>query len=59
MTNQENIEMYRKELRTLSEIQFLELGPMARKAVHERMLLVAFRLQESDVSSPAYLEQLT
>lgn len=48
MTNQEtNVEMYRKELQDLAFIQALEIGPMARKAAHDRMLKVAFLLQQA------------
>jgi hypothetical protein len=34
------------ELEDLAFINGLELGPHAKKALHERMLLVAFKLRE-------------
>jgi hypothetical protein len=40
------VDMYRKELQDLVFIQGLELGPQAKKAVHERMLNLAFSLKE-------------
>lgn len=47
MTNSKsNVEM-RKELRELAEIQNLGIGPQARKSLHDRMLTVAFQLQEA------------
>lgn len=41
------IDMMRKELRELAEIQNLGIGPQARKSLHDRMLTVAFQLQEA------------
>jgi len=52
MTNQmSNVQVYRKELQNLAFIQGLEIGPMARKATHERMLKVAFLLQQALIDS--------
>jgi hypothetical protein len=46
MTNQiSNDEMYRNELETLNEIQSLDVSPATRKAIHDRILVVAFKLQ--------------
>lgn len=60
MTNQiTNVELYRKELQDLAFIQTLEIGPMARKATHERMLKLAFLLQQalmdSQISEPVIM----
>jgi hypothetical protein len=49
MTNQTtDVENYRNELRTLNTInEISDIGPITKKAIHERMLIVAFRLQEA------------
>lgn len=49
MTNQivTNVDMRRKELRDLAFIQTLDLGPLAKKAAHDKILLLAFQLTEA------------
>jgi hypothetical protein len=49
MTNQNsNVENLRNELRTLITIKEMnDIGPATTKAIHDRMLLLAFRLQEA------------
>jgi hypothetical protein len=45
MNNQESdAGKLRKELQNLAYVNRLELGPQARKTLHERMMFVAFKL---------------
>lgn len=41
------IECMRKELRTLADISKMQVSPSTKKATHDRMIIVAFQLQEA------------
>jgi hypothetical protein len=40
-----NVESLRRELATLAGLQAMDVGPATRRAIHDRMQLLAFQLQ--------------
>lgn len=47
MENIHNVENLRQELKNLAFIQEKVSGPIAKQSVHDRMLKVAYELQEA------------